>query len=335
MPSDYLAYLEPNELEELLGGSGLDERSKLLQQQMAMAAALRNQPMPQHTSKAGTIWGGLGNALTGFSGALQEQRVLKEQKALAGEQKQFQRRGLELSVKGQKAELAAKAKAAQELYARTRNDKADDDAHELKQQMERDDRQDASAMERARVQAAAVAGRHDDTLNDQALRREEGLRKEFDSSPITKDYNDMTAAIEKVREVAKAKPSAAGDIAAIYSFMKTQDPGVSVMANDYATAQNAGGVSEKLRNYYNKAKDGQFLTPEQRKDFQDTAERTYRSHVSAYGKHKTRFKKLAERNKIDPFNIVGDDDAPAVPGGLSDQEKSDYERLKAKYGAKP
>lgn len=221
MPSDYLAYLEPNELEELLGGSGLDERSKLLQQQMAMAAALRNQPMPQHTSKAGTIWGGLGNALTGFSGALQEQRVLKEQKALAGEQKQFQRRGLELSVKGQKAELAAKAKAAQELYAQKQKDSAEETAAGNTEWGRRQVISDAAAKERAEIMAGQ---RSADRAESQAFRQQEaGVRAD------ERGAKDLDKQVETLSKRMEGAPGLRNDITTLQSYATQKDiPGVGV-----------------------------------------------------------------------------------------------------------
>ena len=221
MPPDYLAYLEPNELEELLGGSGLDERSKLLQQQLAMAAALRNQPMPQHTSKAGTIWGGLGNALTGFTGALQEQKILGEQKALAGEQKQAQRRGLELSVAGQQREMAAKQKAADALYLRTRADRESDDVRELAQQEKRDTIEAERAKERAYIMAGQ---RSADRAESQAFRREEaGVRAE------ERGAKDIDKQVEILSKRMEGAPGLRNDITTLQSYAAQKDiPGVGV-----------------------------------------------------------------------------------------------------------
>jgi hypothetical protein len=53
----------------------------------------------------------------------------------------------------------------------------------------------------------------------------------------------------------------------IYNFMKMQDPGSTVREGEYASAQNAGAVSDKVANMYNRVLNGESLTPEQRQDF--------------------------------------------------------------------
>jgi len=69
------------------------------------------------------------------------------------------------------------------------------------------------------------------------------------------------------------KPS--DDIALVFSFMKTLDPGSTVREGEYATAKNAGGIPETIVNTYNKVREGKFLTDEQRRNFIETARKSY------------------------------------------------------------
>lgn len=75
---------------------------------------------------------------------------------------------------------------------------------------------------------------------------------------------------------------AASDISLIFAFMKMLDPNSVVREGEFATAQNSGGIEEKIRNTYNQAVSGEFLTPEQREDFVRRAYRIYRGSENQY-----------------------------------------------------
>ena len=64
---------------------------------------------------------------------------------------------------------------------------------------------------------------------------------------------------------------AAAQIGTIFSFMKMLDPSSTVREGEYATAQNTAGVDDKIRNAYNKAVNGSFLTDGQIKGYVATA----------------------------------------------------------------
>ena len=65
--------------------------------------------------------------------------------------------------------------------------------------------------------------------------------------------------------------TAAGDISFIYQYMKMLDPGSVVREGEFATAQNAAGVPERISNMYNQVLKGQRLNPRQRQEFLGTA----------------------------------------------------------------
>jgi hypothetical protein len=66
--------------------------------------------------------------------------------------------------------------------------------------------------------------------------------------------------------------SAAGDVSFIYQYMKMLDPGSVVREGEFATAQNATGVPERIANMYNRAMRGERLNPRQRQEFLATAQ---------------------------------------------------------------
>lgn len=65
--------------------------------------------------------------------------------------------------------------------------------------------------------------------------------------------------------------SGAGDLAAIYQFMKALDPNSVVREGEFATASNSAGVPTAIVNYYNKLVNGERLSDSQRGDFLRTA----------------------------------------------------------------
>lgn len=107
--------------------------------------------------------------------------------------------------------------------------------------------------------------------------------------------------------------SPASDIALVFGFMKMLDPASVVREGEYATAQNAAGVPERIRNVYNKAVDGEFLTDTQRQDMVDTSGRLYgqaRQTAEAVG---ARYRDLATGYQVDPNRVVSIPQAIELP----------------------
>lgn len=157
-----------------------------------------------------------------------------------------------------------------------------------------------------------------DTFGDEAR-----LRGEFDTK--TNQFGVIRDAYSAISEFAN-NPSAAGDVSLVYQFMKMQDPNSTVREGEYATAENAGGVPERLRNMFNKLKDGQFLTPQQRADFVKQSGRLYDSRLRSYKQEETRYQSLAKQYGFDPNKITYDrsggltktDIAPPMAGDVQE-----------------
>jgi hypothetical protein len=90
----------------------------------------------------------------------------------------------------------------------------------------------------------------------------------------SKDFIQTSQAYNRVKASAQ-DPSAAGDLALIFNYMKTLDPGSTVREGEFATAQNAGGAGERIVAMYNKVLNGERLSSAQRADFLDRSRRLY------------------------------------------------------------
>lgn len=103
------------------------------------------------------------------------------------------------------------------------------------------------------------------------------FRKEY--SDQTKGYQDVKSAYGRILAVSDPKTEdeeAAADLALIFNFMKMQDPGSTVNSGEFANAQNAAGVPDRIKNAYNNLITGGRLNPTQRKAFRGQAENLYK-----------------------------------------------------------
>lgn len=158
--------------------------------------------------------------------------------------------------------------------------------------------------------------------------REKDLRTEFNT--LTKDYRTVADAYGRIQSAQETGP---GDISLIFSYMKLLDPTSTVREGEFATAQNAGGVPERLIAQYNRLISGERLAPETRTQFLDQAQGLYDQATRDYQRTKTRYEDLATRYGADPANVTADFGStapprarPAAPGTgkvLSEQDITD------------
>ena len=129
------------------------------------------------------------------------------------------------------------------------------------------------------------------------------LRKEFNGEMAR--HTQIAPALAKIRESAKMG-TGQGDMGIIYGFMRMQDPGSTVREGEYATAQNSAGIPEQVRQFYNKALDGQKLAPEVRQKFVSAAETLAAAEREQARQAITRYAGLAVRYGIPADAIVYD-----------------------------
>jgi hypothetical protein len=80
------------------------------------------------------------------------------------------------------------------------------------------------------------------------------------------DFTDIANSWDRIAASAD-DPSAAGDLALIFNYMKMLDPGSTVREGEFANAQNSAGIPTRIRSAYNRARSGERLVEEQREDF--------------------------------------------------------------------
>lgn len=131
----------------------------------------------------------------------------------------------------------------------------------------------------------------------------ETLRKEFLN--FSKTFVNVRDSYNRVQASAE-KASAAGDLALIFNYMKILDPGSVVRESEFATAQNAAGVPDRVRAMYNRVLSGKKLADDQRADFVERAGMLYKKQEETQQGLIREYSRLATQQGIDPSNVIVD-----------------------------
>ena len=109
---------------------------------------------------------------------------------------------------------------------------------------------------------------------------------------------------KKIESAAK-NPSAAGDISLIFGYMKLLDPTSVVREGEFATAQNAGSVPDRIFALYNKALTGETLKSNIREDFVSQAKNLVRSQQEIYKQTiEPRFDSIVQSANLNKQNVM-------------------------------
>lgn len=145
--------------------------------------------------------------------------------------------------------------------------------------------------------------------NKQKTDASDNFRKEYFGNQIVKDTEDATTGIKKIREASKSfNKSGSGfdDMALIFNYMKVLDPGSTVREGEYATASKNASMLDRMGVSWEKVKSGEQLSPQQRKNLVEAAERQYKGTYDAHESYKGQMKSLAEKRGIDPSDVFMD-----------------------------
>lgn len=130
-----------------------------------------------------------------------------------------------------------------------------------------------------------------------------GMRQEF--TQLSKPFIEVRDTHGRI-QAARKDPSAAGDLALIFNFMKMLDPASVVREGEFATAQDAAGVPDRVIAKYNALLKGERLTEATRTDFVKRADALYQSQLESQKKLEKEFRRIAKRRNIDPEDIIVD-----------------------------
>lgn len=157
------------------------------------------------------------------------------------------------------------------------------------------------------------------------------LRNEYMNNPMTKRTSEITDAYRRMQEVA-SNSTPASDISLIYNFMKINDPGSTVREGEFATAQNASGVPERLVNLYNKALKGTRLSDEQRTDFLGQAQNLALGQIKNQEKLDATYSGLSQKYGISPDQVLVNFGQDTSQGLQSAKTLAELQKQKASGG---
>lgn len=123
----------------------------------------------------------------------------------------------------------------------------------------------------------------------------------------SKEFFSIDDAFRQIQAFSN-QPSAAGDIGIVFSYMKMLDPTSTVREGEFATAANAAGIPDRIKAQWNRLVDGERLAQAQRTDFVSQSENLYKQRLLSHKQVADRFSALAERNNLDPQNVILDHD---------------------------
>lgn len=162
-----------------------------------------------------------------------------------------------------------------------------------------------NALTKAQIQAlrnkpSGAAGGFDNTTFDNMS----GLRKEYVNA--TKDFGVVNDAYGRIKATAN-NATPAGDLSMIYAYMKMLDPGSVVRESEFALAQNAKPLLDRLGISWDAVKsawEGTKLQPQVRADFLNQAQALYEQQVGQKQQIDAQYNELATRFGFDPSLIV-------------------------------
>jgi len=118
---------------------------------------------------------------------------------------------------------------------------------------------------------------------------------------ISKAAGDMKGRSEAIRDIYSYAQgeTAFSDHALIFRYMKFLDPNSTVREGEFATVQNSGGIPDIARNMYNRALEGDKLSPQQRDDLVTAVVSAYPGYIQDYAQSIGPYVKRAQQFGVD------------------------------------
>ncbi len=171
--------------------------------------------------------------------------------------------------------------------------------------------QQANAAIAASKAAAAKSGAEASRAQAEARQMSAGIiplekRPEMEGK-FRKEYSDQTKGYQEVKSafgrIQASEDNAVGDLSLIFGYMKMLDPGSVVREGEFATAQNAAGVPERIQNIYNKVASGERLSASQRQAFKGQAGKLYETAKKQENTVRTGIDRIANGYGLNTANI--------------------------------
>lgn len=175
-------------------------------------------------------------------------------------------------------------------------------------------------LEAARIAAGARAAAAGVTGERGNRRDATTLRKEFNSLPDVRQFNEISNQYEVLSDI-KARgaksptgATAADDMSMIFAYMKMLDPPSVVREGEQANAQNTTGIPGRIINAYNNALKGTRLNDQQRSEFVNAAGGIYESRKKRYDQLIGEYKGYERESGLPEGTIIERIPAGAKPG---------------------
>lgn len=165
---------------------------------------------------------------------------------------------------------------------------------------------DDSILDTMRGTLEAVIQQEQIVANKANFSNEMKLRKEYmaQAKPFITQRDAYSKLVSSMPDVENATP--ADDIALIFNYMKVLDPSSVVREGEFATAQNAGGVSTRIRNLFNSVKKGTRLSPQQRQDIINLAGRTFKASEQQHEQLRGQYSVISDNAGLNRQNVLPD-----------------------------
>lgn len=183
----------------------------------------------------------------------------------------------------------------------------------------------AQAAQAASRAAAAASGAEARRKNAEAEQLAAGIipvdKRPEQETKFRKEYTDLTKGYQEVKSaygrVLSSQDNAVGDLSLIFGYMKMLDPGSVVREGEFATAQNAAGVPERVQNIYNRVISGERLSEGQRKAFKGQAESLFKQAGQQEATVRKGIERIARGYGLNTANIFLEavESAPTAPPG--------------------
>jgi hypothetical protein len=162
--------------------------------------------------------------------------------------------------------------------------------------------QRASTIEFSKI-PGKIAGKEAETKVVDEFEDANKLRKEFNA--LSKDYKSVRDSYNRV-VASGQEPSAAGDLALIFNYMKILDPGSVVRESEFAQAAATGSFGERLKAAGQRLIRGERLSDDMRADFINRAKVLYDKQNTTQRALVDKYSVLASKRGLDPNDVISE-----------------------------
>jgi hypothetical protein len=128
--------------------------------------------------------------------------------------------------------------------------------------------------------------------------RSEWLKQSEPSSEAIDGYNKVLAS------ASNPTPTGATDMALLFGFMKSIDPGSVVRESEFKAAKETQPIPERIANLRDQLFKGTQLHPNQRAAILEESKRAVQARLQEQQKIDQEYRRLAERSDADPEDVV-------------------------------